>query len=385
MQSGRNESNFIFTLARSAAQSIAEGYYRDLGEATGPALEHRSLKESILRSTRTPLIAEIKFTSPAEGKLRPAGDVRKIARSYERGGVSGISVLTEPKHFDGDIRYLPLVKKAVKVPVLMKDIVIDPVQIDAGARMGADAVLFIAAIFVNRLARVSLEEMFSRAHDAGLEVLLRRTPRRSTRSPSSPRLTWSGSTTGTSTPSRSPSPPRRGCWPRAGGRGSGSRRPARTSPSSRRAASGRGGRSTSSGGSARTAFLDRLRLHEVGGPGGKGAVADGGIEMTRVKICGLTREEDVDAVVDAGADAVGFISGLPSSPRNLSISRAASLISRIPPFVTPVLVTSGQALVENSDAVKRIAPGAIQLYDEPVLSRDVEERLPRLPPEALSP
>jgi len=171
MQSGRNESNFVFTLARSAAQSIAEGYYRDMGEVTGPGLEHRSLKDSILRSKRTPLIAEIKFTSPAEGKLRPAGDVRKIARSYERGGVSAISVLTEPKHFDGDIRYLPLVKKAVKVPVLMKDVVIDPIQIDAGARMGADAVLFIAAVFANGLARTGLEEMFSRAHDAGLEVL----------------------------------------------------------------------------------------------------------------------------------------------------------------------------------------------------------------------
>ena len=84
--------------------------------------------------------------------------------------------------------------------------------------------------------------------------------------------------------------------------------------------------------------------------------------MTRVKICGLTREEDVDAVVDAGADAVGFISGLPSSPRNLTISRAASLMSRVPLFVTAVLVTTGEALVENSDAVKRIAPKAIQLY-----------------------
>ena len=171
MQSGRNESNFVFALARSAAQSITEGYYRDLGETPGGGLEHRSLKGSILRSKRTPLIAEIKFTSPAEGKLRPAGDVRKIARSYERGGVSGISVLTEPKHFDGDIRYLPLVKRAVEVPVLMKDVVIDPVQIDAGARLGADAVLFIAAIFANGLARASLEAMFSRAHDRGLEVL----------------------------------------------------------------------------------------------------------------------------------------------------------------------------------------------------------------------
>jgi indole-3-glycerol phosphate synthase len=170
MQSGRNES-FIFTLARSAAKSIAEGYYSDLGEGAGAGLKHRSLRESILRSSRTPLIAEIKFTSPAEGKLRPAGDVRKIAKSYERGGVSGISVLTEPKHFDGDICYLPLVKKAVGVPVLMKDVIIDPVQIDAGAKMGADAVLFIAAVFANGLATTSLEEMFSRAHGTGLEVL----------------------------------------------------------------------------------------------------------------------------------------------------------------------------------------------------------------------
>lgn len=168
MQSRRSETNFVFTLARSAARNIAEGYYRGL-EAQG--LERRSLKESILRSKLTPVIAEIKFTSPAEGKLRKPGDVRSIARAYERGGVAGISVLTEPKHFEGDIRYLPLVKRSVGVPVLMKDIVIDPVQVDAGADMGADAILFIAAIFMNGLARVSLEDMFSRAHARGLEVL----------------------------------------------------------------------------------------------------------------------------------------------------------------------------------------------------------------------
>jgi len=171
MQSRRSESSFIFTLARSAAQTIAEGYYRDLANAPAPGAKHVSLKGSMMRSKITPLIAEIKFTSPAEGKLRPAGDVKSIARSYERGGVSGISVLTEPKHFDGDIRYLPIVKKAVRVPVLMKDIIIDPVQIDAGAEMGADAVLFIAAIFTNGLAKASLGEMFSRARDRGLEVL----------------------------------------------------------------------------------------------------------------------------------------------------------------------------------------------------------------------
>ena len=84
--------------------------------------------------------------------------------------------------------------------------------------------------------------------------------------------------------------------------------------------------------------------------------------MTRVKICGLTREEDVDAAVDAGADAVGFISGIPSSPRNLSISRAASLISRVPPFVTSVLVTSGQGPRRELGRGQANRPRAIQLY-----------------------
>jgi indole-3-glycerol phosphate synthase len=172
MQSRRSEGDFVFTLARSAAKNIADGYYRGLDKAPARGLRHRSLRESILRSKLVPLLAEIKFTSPAEGKLRKPGDVEKIARSYERGGVAGISVLTEPRHFDGDLRYLPLVKRAVEVPVLMKDVLIDPVQIEAGAEMGADAVLFIAAIFMNGLSRVSMDEMFSKARARGLEVLL---------------------------------------------------------------------------------------------------------------------------------------------------------------------------------------------------------------------
>ncbi len=56
---------------------------------------------------------------------------------------------------------------------------------------------------------------------------------------------------------------------------------------------------------------------------------------TRIKICGLTREADVDAAVAAGADAVGFVFHAPS-PRAVSIARAAALAGRLPPFVTPV-------------------------------------------------
>ncbi len=66
---------------------------------------------------------------------------------------------------------------------------------------------------------------------------------------------------------------------------------------------------------------------------------------TRIKICGLTREEDVDAAVAAGTDAVGFVL-YPKSPRCVSIERAAELARRLPPFVTPVI------LVVNEDATK---------------------------------
>ena len=61
------------------------------------------------------------------------------------------------------------------------------------------------------------------------------------------------------------------------------------------------------------------------------------MHRTRIKICGLTREEDVDAAVAAGADAVGFVMYAPS-PRSVSAERAAELARRLPPFVTPVLL-----------------------------------------------
>ena len=58
---------------------------------------------------------------------------------------------------------------------------------------------------------------------------------------------------------------------------------------------------------------------------------------TRIKMCGLTREADVDAAVQAGADAIGFVL-YPPSPRSVSIERAAALAHLLPAFVTPVLL-----------------------------------------------
>lgn len=77
---------------------------------------------------------------------------------------------------------------------------------------------------------------------------------------------------------------------------------------------------------------------------------------TRIKICGLTRESDVDNAVAAGADAIGFVLYAPS-PRAVSPQRAAQLASRLPPFVTPVLLFVNES-VENVIAYSRQIPSS---------------------------
>ena len=80
-------------------------------------------------------------------------------------------------------------------------------------------------------------------------------------------------------------------------------------------------------------------------------------ERTRIKICGLTREQDVDAAVDAGADAIGFVLYAPS-PRAVTPQRAAELARRLPPFVTPVLLVVNETATNVIAACARV-PGAI--------------------------
>src|SRR3954462_7272347 len=78
---------------------------------------------------------------------------------------------------------------------------------------------------------------------------------------------------------------------------------------------------------------------------------------TRIKICGVTREQDVDAAVDAGADAIGLVL-YPKSPRALSAQRAAELARRLPPLVTPVLLFVNESL-EAVRAASELVPNAL--------------------------
>ena len=84
---------------------------------------------------------------------------------------------------------------------------------------------------------------------------------------------------------------------------------------------------------------------------------------TRIKICGLTREQDVDAAVAAGADAVGFIQ-YAKSPRHVPIDRAAELASRLPPFVTPVLLFVNEQPSRVLESLRRIPTAWAQFHGD---------------------
>jgi phosphoribosylanthranilate isomerase len=87
------------------------------------------------------------------------------------------------------------------------------------------------------------------------------------------------------------------------------------------------------------------------------------MHRTRIKICGLTREEDVDAAVAAGADAVGFVMYRPS-PRHVSAERAAVLAGRLPPFVTPVLLFVNASAPEIIAACARLPTALLQFHGD---------------------
>ena len=82
----------------------------------------------------------------------------------------------------------------------------------------------------------------------------------------------------------------------------------------------------------------------------------------KVKICGITLQEDLDACVEAGADAVGFVVGTPSSPRNLSPEGAEKLIERKPQSVQGVLVSVPKSVGEVAEACSRLKLNTVQIH-----------------------
>lgn len=114
------------------------------------------------------VIAEVKRCSPSKGALAEIGDPAGLARDYEDGGASVISVLTERRRFGGSLEDLVSVRAAVDVPVLRKDFVVEPYQVWEARAYGADLVLLIAVA----LEQPALTSLVERIHSLGMTALV---------------------------------------------------------------------------------------------------------------------------------------------------------------------------------------------------------------------
>jgi len=114
------------------------------------------------------VIAEVKRRSPSRGAIAEGLVPARHAAAYRRGGARAISVLTESAHFGGSLEDLAEVRRAVDLPVLRKDFILDPIQIFESRVAGASAVLLIA----RALSATVLRDLARLAHDVGLGVLI---------------------------------------------------------------------------------------------------------------------------------------------------------------------------------------------------------------------
>jgi len=132
---------------------------------------NQDLIHLIKTHSHAPLITEVKFASPSLGKIRTITDPASIAKSMISGGAQALSVLTQPNLFHGSLDYFIKVRGVVDVPMLMKDIMIDKVQIDAGVKIGADYILLIQSLFDHGYLK-EIDEFVDYGQKKGLQILI---------------------------------------------------------------------------------------------------------------------------------------------------------------------------------------------------------------------
>jgi len=121
-----------------------------------------------LQSSNLSVIAEVKRSSPSKGALAQISNPAALALSYQTGGATAVSVLTESRKFGGSLADLAAVRSAVNIPILRKDFTVDEYQIFEARAYGADIILLIVAA----LSDLQLSEFFAISKSLGMQVLV---------------------------------------------------------------------------------------------------------------------------------------------------------------------------------------------------------------------
>jgi indole-3-glycerol phosphate synthase len=134
----------------------------------GPTRGFARTIQTKVSQQQSAVIAEIKKASPSKGILRENFNPSQIAQSYERGGATCLSVLTDVQYFYGSAEYLKQARAACQLPVIRKDFIIDEYQVYEARAMGADAILLIAAA----LTLTHMQALETLANQLGMDVLV---------------------------------------------------------------------------------------------------------------------------------------------------------------------------------------------------------------------
>lgn len=156
------------TIAARKREEIAALYRKGIQAPELPVAPPRGFIRALLEAPGVAIIAEAKKASPSKGVICADFDPQQIARNYQQGGAKALSVLTDRDFFQGSITFIPLVRNTVDLPVLRKDFILDPIQVDEAAQYGADAILLIAAL----LDTVQMLDLRQQAEALGMDVLI---------------------------------------------------------------------------------------------------------------------------------------------------------------------------------------------------------------------
>ena len=152
-------------------RAVAEADTRSLDDLLASAAQApatRGFRDALARAESLAVISEIKRRSPSKGDLNPNLDPVQMARTYEAGGATCLSVLTDGEFFGGSVADLQTARAACALPVLRKDFTVSPFDVADARLMGADCVLLIAAA----MRPCMLADLHALAVELGLDVLV---------------------------------------------------------------------------------------------------------------------------------------------------------------------------------------------------------------------